>query len=320
MAVAAAVIAATIAHRTLKHTKRRDEDERWWDTLTWVYDRTVVEKEKRAPLPPTITLSMLSALNKSVTAKEKDRLQGQAISSILSMFEGSHLKNDDSQQGEESATLNDADSGSSTNGKSDANPRDSTGMKSNDPEQNLEEPTEAANVSFKVFDPGVAALARDLRDNLSSKGFDPPQIPWNPALVYEYEVMAALNEIAKKEGVILGGYEAESEIDAIMSRPPRVAFVLIKWLRGTSAMKTKSELIKSVKRIRATYPNVPLLIVSNSPLVGESAAALERRDITEPITHLATWRSSRDDRKLRESVKTILPNNDPPTAQSQQNA
>ncbi|MEU4691016.1 hypothetical protein [Actinoplanes sp. NPDC023714] len=278
-----------------------------------------MEKEKRTPLPQTITLSMLSALNKSVTAKEKDRLQGQAISSILGMFEGPSLKTDDSQQGEGSGTHNDG-SGSSTSEKPDANPWDSTGKRGNDPEQTPEEPTEAADVGFKLNEPGIAALVRDLRNDLSSKGFDAPQSPLNPALVYEYEVMTALKEIAKKEGAILGRHDADFGIDAMISRPPFVAFVLIKWLRGASAMNRKSELVKNIKRIRATYPSVPLLIVSNSPVVAESAAILESRDIADPITRLATWRDSRDDRKLRESVKIVLPNNDPPTVQAQQDA
>lgn len=46
MAVVAAMIAAMIAVIQFRHAKSKDRDTRWWETLTWVYDRTVVEDGK----------------------------------------------------------------------------------------------------------------------------------------------------------------------------------------------------------------------------------------------------------------------------------
>ena len=87
MALTAALIAARIAAQQLRHTKSQQLHERWWTTLTWVYDRAVVEKEKRAALPHHVTFSMLSQLAERAQAPPEDRLQQSAIRSILSMFE-----------------------------------------------------------------------------------------------------------------------------------------------------------------------------------------------------------------------------------------
>ncbi|WP_433365439.1 hypothetical protein ACQPZX_35830 [Actinoplanes sp. CA-142083] len=87
MALTAALIAARIAAMQLRHTKSQQQHERWWSTLTWVYDRAVVDGDKRAALPHHVTFAMLSQLAERAQLPPEDRLQQSAIRSILSMFE-----------------------------------------------------------------------------------------------------------------------------------------------------------------------------------------------------------------------------------------
>lgn len=88
-ALAAALIAARIAMLQLRHTRSQQLQERWWATLTWVYDRAVVEKDKRSALPHHVTFAMLTQLSERAENPPEDRLQKSAIKSILSMFETS---------------------------------------------------------------------------------------------------------------------------------------------------------------------------------------------------------------------------------------
>ncbi|MGW4945568.1 hypothetical protein ACWEOZ_28715 [Actinoplanes sp. NPDC004185] len=87
MALAAALVAARIAAAQLRHTKSQQQLERWWSTLTWVYDRAIVEQDKRAALPDHVTFAMLSQLAERVQTPPGDGLQQSTIRSILSMFE-----------------------------------------------------------------------------------------------------------------------------------------------------------------------------------------------------------------------------------------
>jgi hypothetical protein len=87
MALAAALIAARIAAAQLRHAKVQQLNERWWSTLTWVYDRAIVEQDKRAALPHHVTFAMLSQLAERAQLPPEDQLQRRAIQSILSMFE-----------------------------------------------------------------------------------------------------------------------------------------------------------------------------------------------------------------------------------------
>lgn len=87
MALAAALIAARFASAQLRHTKAQQQHERWWETLTWVYDRAVVEKDKRRALPHQVTFTMLTQLAERAQAPPEDKLQQHTIRSILSMFQ-----------------------------------------------------------------------------------------------------------------------------------------------------------------------------------------------------------------------------------------
>ena len=77
MAVVAASIASVVAWRQFRGTQRQNEIARWWDTLTWVYDRSIVEKGTKTPLPQTVAVRMLRALFDGLSKEGQDPLQRQ---------------------------------------------------------------------------------------------------------------------------------------------------------------------------------------------------------------------------------------------------
>lgn len=61
-----AVLAAVL---TFLYSRSKDRKQHWWDNLTWVYDRAVVEQEKREALPPQAATEALRALLESSTTR-----------------------------------------------------------------------------------------------------------------------------------------------------------------------------------------------------------------------------------------------------------
>jgi hypothetical protein len=79
-------MAVVVAYAQYRHNKQQQQRDRWWDTLTWVYDRTVVDDTRKTPLPQRTTFSLLSALNEEAKGTADDRLQSEAIGSIIELF------------------------------------------------------------------------------------------------------------------------------------------------------------------------------------------------------------------------------------------
>jgi len=66
-ALAAAGIATWVALHRESHAKESAARKAWWDTLTWVYDRTVVDTASRQPLSLSVTVGVLQSLNSQTT-------------------------------------------------------------------------------------------------------------------------------------------------------------------------------------------------------------------------------------------------------------
>ncbi|QOT24086.1 hypothetical protein HMI60_20760 (plasmid) [Paenarthrobacter sp. YJN-D] len=89
-AVIAAVIGAWSLHRQLTQTKRRAEDDAWWEQFEWVTDRIVspdedeTEKAKKAKdrLPKSLAYNLMTALSKSARAG----FQKAAVAGIFSHY------------------------------------------------------------------------------------------------------------------------------------------------------------------------------------------------------------------------------------------
>lgn len=86
MAVVAASIAAGMAWRQLSHARAQQEEDRWWETLTWVFDRSVSSSPGSEQLPVGVALPMLQALFDETANDDATGLRKRAVGSILTMF------------------------------------------------------------------------------------------------------------------------------------------------------------------------------------------------------------------------------------------
>lgn len=84
----AAVVAATIAffgvRRQINATKKDKKEERWWATLTWVFDKASSAEDKADPLPKVIAVQVLNELRN--TADESSPLQSQTADALVTLF------------------------------------------------------------------------------------------------------------------------------------------------------------------------------------------------------------------------------------------
>lgn len=106
MAVVAASIAALVTWRQLSHAKTKQKDDRWWETLTWVFDRSVSSSPGSEQLPAGVALPMLQALFDETAEENANGLRKRAVGSILTMFTlpsetpSSDVLTDDEQDGD----------------------------------------------------------------------------------------------------------------------------------------------------------------------------------------------------------------------------
>ena len=205
MAVVAAVIAGSIALAQFRHVKRQHQDDRWWETLTWVYDRTMVEEGKKPPLPQRVTLSMLTALADKVGENRVDRLRGEAISSILTIFDATPQSLDRESEsriaaggrgwteGQEESEI--CVDGTGEPGRASDSSGSQTGSGSGGIESEKSEfIDEAVAGHVRVTDRRAVTMLQDLRDELDLKGFGPDAS--REARAYESRVKAALTVAA----------------------------------------------------------------------------------------------------------------------------
>lgn len=91
-ALIAAGVAALVGYSQHRANRDRTDHERWWSTLTWVYDRTVVDNKGRAPLAQSVTVGVLKQLNDQVKRHERGRrgrswtTEAEAVASLADMF------------------------------------------------------------------------------------------------------------------------------------------------------------------------------------------------------------------------------------------
>jgi hypothetical protein len=173
MAVVAATIAGSVAMIQFRNSKKQQRNSRWWDTLTWVYDRSVVEEGKKAPLPLRVAFSMLTVLNEEAKTDAKDRLQGESISAILGMFEDPHTEE-------------------VPDGPVDDHDKDEPEVV---PEPASTKPTDTSQI--RVADPEAAGILHDLRVDLSRRGYG---IGGMSSATYESRIDAILGQIAADLG------------------------------------------------------------------------------------------------------------------------
>ena len=75
------VLAYLAAQRKTRTDRENERQKRWWDALTWVYDRATAERLD-ARLSPSLTLDMLERLLDEADTE----LEVQAVLGLLGLF------------------------------------------------------------------------------------------------------------------------------------------------------------------------------------------------------------------------------------------
>lgn len=271
MALTAALIAARIAALQLRHTKTQLTHERWWSTLTWVYDRAVVEKDKRTALPHPVTFAMLTELAERTEAASADRLQQSTIKAILSIFQAS----DDVYQPAATGPRVPSDVG--------------------DP----------ASRVIRVSDPVAAAMLDELRDKLSS---DEELRARTAQITYLHTVKGVVRRVASSLGadasvadgnghradftVVWRGREVLIRVRYVDGPPPGTAVLL-----AIEDMQTE---------IAASYPAIGGLIVFNTPFSRDTIESFISAVDSHQI-EVVSWRSEKDDSWIRDALVRLRP-------------
>lgn len=94
-ALLAAGVAAAVGYSQYRLTREHRAREQWWATLTWVYDRAVVDQSGRRPLAQAVTVGVLDRLFDQV--KRSDSLsrqrwgpEAEAVAALADMFVETH--------------------------------------------------------------------------------------------------------------------------------------------------------------------------------------------------------------------------------------
>jgi hypothetical protein len=280
MALTAALIAAWIATQQLRHTKSQQLNERWWNTLTWVYDRAVVEKDKRLALPHHVTFAMLTQLAERAKTPPEDMLQQSSIKSILTMFEASDDVNqspahrsDDGHDGDPAAAQQ---------------------------EENSSPPT-----IIQVSDPAAATLLDDLRKRLSSD--DELR-----ARAEQLQYLDAAKAVIEREAAALGADVAVignsgRSANVAVAWQGREVLIQIRYAKGRIPNVTVLQTIERLQReIAASYTAVGGLIVFNTPL---SRLAFDTLIAAKDGTgiEVVAWTGSADDTIIRDALQRLRP-------------
>lgn len=309
MAVVAALVAGGIALAQFRHAKRQQYDERWWGTLTWVYDRTVVEEGKKPALPQRVTLAMLSALSEKVGRGKADRLRGEAISSILTVFEavptiahGVRVESE-TETGDGSKTEPGAKTETQPEGGGDDRPSipEPRGGEATDGNHGADGPVfeavmDAAAGSIKVTDRQTALMLENLRDDLSGKGFSGQETA--AAFAYEAGVGAALEIIAPELDSRVLRYDADYGVDYLVVRGDGATIAVV--VKYASSPFLGSGMVKWAEGIGIRMHNKlfdRVLLVTNRSLSPKDAGLRKFMEITGG--RFVVWRNDVDNRILR---------------------
>jgi hypothetical protein len=282
LAFFAAVLATIGAVATLRHNKRVARHDRWWDTLTWVYDRTVTPKGDR-PLAPTVTLSMMRALLSEVPSakwrRRRDQLRSETISSLLEAFATLETVSSDVAFGPTSAPA---------------------------PDNSRSESTSQSSYEEK--------LRRDLRNELAEHGVATgPNARAREAMVFEASVGAVVaSAISQIDEVSLDADSDRRRFDGVLTtRRGRLA-IEVKYLTQRSLRKPDVQhwVPRIVERMNSDERDYlgTLLIVNQD-------ASDELRDLARHLSngrvHLVAWPSAGGVSEMRELIRAVVQTSTP---------
>ncbi|MFI7586270.1 hypothetical protein ACIB24_04275 [Spongisporangium articulatum] len=269
MAVVAASIAGVLTFVQFQHSRRKSEEDRWWDSLTWIYDRSIPRDGGLSPIPREATYSMLLALNEKVD--RGNTIQGETLTSILKLFKIEDAKSEESNERPDGAP------------------------------ETRHPPFSDPGIA--------RALADSLSRQLKSKGFGQNAEAIASAHKYEESVAAALGRAYAILGrrPIIGGGDLDSKPDLtvltdevnilveVRYSPNRLVLTWEHLQRAVAQMTSFARLMSKADRPVAS------LIVSNVDI----ALSAKERWKGEDGLFFAIWRDQNDDRNLARILRDV---------------
>lgn len=298
MAVVAAIIAGSIAIIQIRHARRQHRDARWWDTLTWVYDRTVVEDGKKAALPHGVTIAMLAALSDKATREGADRLQGEAVSSILTIFDAKPEGVEERKESREDVEKPPASEKVVVPGLNASEAESGGGA----PEAVVG--ADSAAGSIKVTDPGALQMLEVLRRNLDRKGFGGGVAGGHAALErfnYEIGLRSALERIALEIGASFLRLKADFGVDFSLFRDGVALLITVRYVRSRVSPTAASDMIKNLVRQSGQFSGSSALLVINRELMVGDEKSFREAAANMGVRYVV-WRDSHNDEELKRAL------------------
>lgn len=272
-ALTAAIIAACIAGIQLRHAKRQQRHDRWWDTLSWVYDRAVVDAEKKESLPHRVTFTMLNELAEQARSKPTDSLQVGTIGAVLSMFSISEEVVKATSVGDNSTNA--------PGGKADPAHHQSTGQSS----------------GLEVSDPAAINLLEQLRSSVASVTLSISGAARATGMQYELSLGEALSRLSLPFNKISN---ASIPFDfVIRGDGPRRLYIEALYSVRTDRMF--GILGRAHAFLNSSSQTAQALIVLNAEIPAAWRKALE--EFGDSRIRVVTWRDRDDDDMLRAAIR-----------------
>ncbi|TYC20516.1 hypothetical protein [Micromonospora sp. MP36] len=278
-----------------------------------MYDRTVVEEGKKPALPQRVTLSMLTALSERVGQSKADRLRGQAISSILAMFDTTPTVAPDDEPSVESGSQERVAEQNSEQcevegEKDEPDISKPTTDRTKDDDRSADRATLealeelASPRGIRVTDRQAASMLEDLREDLSQKGFktQPSRAPRQ----YEVRIELVLRQVAVELGAFVFGQDLDYGLDFVVVRNSTAVAVVVKYSHGkvipAAVVTTWTERLLS----NADPSPARFLLVTNGGLTREGERRLMR--FTSAGGRFVTWAGPADTEALKAALAEQL--------------
>lgn len=195
---------------------------------------------------------MLTALGDEVTGS-KDKLKGQAISSILSMFDDASAVPSSSTT-KVGAEAQGAPKGVEAEGESESRPAGNSPDGQTDPN--------VVGESIPVSDPEAAHILSELRSDLNDKGF--VSDAGRRSYIYESQVELALTNVAFELDAFVLRQTSDYGVDFILRKDSRAVLIEVK-LTVREVFLFTNQMADHLKMVNAAYGEPPLLVIVNRP-------------------------------------------------------
>lgn len=266
----------------LRHSREQQSENRWWDLLTWVYDRTIVEKDKRQALPYRAAVSILASLDQYTQSKEGgDPLQSHSIAAINKLF--NERLRDEASSSEVPDEVRDPDSPGI--------PSESTAD-----EQASQGPSP---------DPVALELSNELQRDLDARGFRAQTTR---------EAFAFGEQVRQAVARIVASIPGAVQVFPYLDNGPDFIVVINEYSVLIHVKATSEEsfryvyLAPAIERVLgwSSHPLSLHIFVLNKPVSAKDSARVEK-DFKARGVRIVVWRDPGDDNDLSDAVRAARP-------------